>query len=69
MRTKLKVDEQALLDVVIGVTGDNEKMIQTGVDKALEGTSDWARRTYLRNLLTRVVREKIRAAREKFAHA
>lgn len=56
--------EKELLAAVIEVAGDNEKMIEAGIKKALQGTSDRARRTYLWNTLARQAKKKISSARK-----
>ena len=61
------VVEKELLDVVLGVAGDDGNMIREGVIKALRGIDDKARRTYLWNELTRRATEKLRQARRKAA--
>ena len=61
----LQPSEKALLDVVLGVTGDDEVRIEEGITQAIGGIRDGARRTYLRNTLRRAAKARIRAARKK----
>lgn len=65
----MTTDEQEMLDIVLSVAGDDEKQIIAGIVRALVGTNEPARRTYLWGLLSRKAKERIRAAREKYAHA
>lgn len=61
----MNTTEKLLLDAVLEVAGDNEKMIPDGIVKALRGINDKARRTYLWNILTRAATQKIHAARRR----
>ncbi len=59
--------EKELLNTVLEVAGDDEKMVRDGIIKALHGVNDKARRIYLWNKLDREARGRIRRARRKFA--
>lgn len=63
----LTPQEKELLTIVIEVAGDMEDMIPAGITKALRGVKDRARQKYLRNVLSREARGKIRRARKKFS--
>lgn len=52
--------EKVLLDKVLGVAGDDEKMIRTGIIKALHGVNDPARRQHLWCILPNAAKTKIR---------
>jgi hypothetical protein len=65
----LKPDEQELLEKVLSVAGDMELLVYQGITVALRGVHDRARRVYLRNILSRAAKQKIRAARKKHAAA
>lgn len=65
---KLNESETARLEVVLGVTGDNEKLIDDGIRKALQdlrGPKYAGTRSYLWRLLTKKAAAKIRQARKK----
>lgn len=62
---KLTGDEKKMLDIVLGVAGDNENMIRAGLIKALQGQNDKARRKYLWNILNRSAEGRIKLARKK----
>lgn len=65
----LTADERALLDMVLGVAGDDEKMIRQGVITALRGVNDPARRQHLWCVLPNAAKTKIRRAQKKvFQH-
>lgn len=64
MGENLSRDDE-LLDTVLGVAGDDEKMIRDGITKALRGVNDKARRTYLWGELARRATKRIRDARRK----
>lgn len=55
--------EKALLDIVLGTAGDDEKMIRTGMNKALNGIKDDARRQHLWCVLPNAAKTIIRRAR------
>lgn len=59
--------EKALLEVVLGHAGDMEKMVPSGIIKALRDVNDNARRIYLWGILSRAAKEEIRRARQKVA--
>ena len=61
--------EKGLLEVVIEVAGDDESRIREGIIKALRNITNKGSRSYFWRLLETRAREKIRAARKKFAHA
>jgi hypothetical protein len=61
----LNNDQQARLNVVLSVAGDDEKMIRTGIIKAIRDITEPARRTYLWNFLHREAMERIRRARAR----
>ncbi|HUY05598.1 MAG TPA: hypothetical protein VMV62_02715 [Candidatus Paceibacterota bacterium] len=65
----LSAYERKLLDAVIEVTGDDESRIRDGIIKALRGIDDKGSRNYFWHLLETKAREKIRAARKRFARA
>lgn len=65
----LTTSEKALLDVVLRVAGDDEKMIRTGIIKALSGIKDDGRRQHLWCVLPNAAKTKIRRAQKKvFQH-
>ncbi len=65
----LSAYERKLLDAVIGVAGDDESRIREGIIKALHDIHEKGSRNYFWHLLETRAREKIRAARKRFAHA
>ena len=63
----LTADDKALLEVVLSITGDDEKMIRDGVNRALVGIKDHARRQHLWCVLPNAAKARIRRARQKVA--
>lgn len=69
----MSATNKALLEVVLGVAGDDEKMIPEGIrkvirdDKTSHGEAGKARRGYLWRMLSKAAEEKIHRARQKVA--
>ena len=64
---KLTDDEEKMLKIVLAVAGDDEKMIRDGVNRALVGIKDHARRQHLWCVLPNAAKARIRRARQKVA--
>lgn len=58
--------QKELLEIVLEVAGDDAKMIDDGIIKALRGVNEEARRTYLWNTLSKAAAAEIRRVRQKY---
>ena len=57
---KLKEDERELVDKIVKAVAKRDMGIQDAITGALIDTNDRARRIYLRNILTKAVKAKMR---------